>query len=97
MLGWNNVKFEYYPKQLLSNFEAKIMVLTQATEAEMKFELPIKTKTCTPLLIHSVKSVSPLNIPYYFEASTKFSPSFNFLWTKYIPMRESKEQNYLIS
>ena len=36
MSGWNHVKFKYYAKQFLSNFEAEIIILSLATEAEMK-------------------------------------------------------------
>ena len=35
MSGWNHVKF-YYFKQLLSSFEAEMIILPLATEAEMK-------------------------------------------------------------
>ena len=44
MSGWNHVKFEYYPKQLLSNFEAEIIILPQATEAEIKNWVAYKNK-----------------------------------------------------
>ena len=44
MSGWNHVKFEYYPKQLLSNFEAEIIILSYAIEAEMKNGVAYKNK-----------------------------------------------------
>ena len=36
MPGWNHAKFEYYTWQLPSNFEAKIIILPQATDGEIK-------------------------------------------------------------
>ena len=44
MSCWNHVKFEYYPKQLLSNFEAEIIILPYAIEAEMKNGVAYKNK-----------------------------------------------------